>query len=102
MATHSNILAWRIPWTGETAVHRVSKSRTQLKRLSMQYSIVCIYHNFLIHSSADGHLGCFYVLGIVNSATMNTGVLVSSILISLVCMPSVGLLGRMAVLFPVL
>ena len=25
-----------------------------------------MYHSFLIHSSADGHLGCFYVLAIVN------------------------------------
>ena len=25
-----------------------------------------MYHSFLIHSSASGHLGCFYVLAIVN------------------------------------
>ena len=25
------------------------------------------YHNFFIHASADGHLGCFYVLTIANS-----------------------------------
>ena len=30
-----------------------------------------MYHHFLIHSSADGHLGCFQVLVIVNSAVMN-------------------------------
>jgi len=63
---------------------------------------VYMYHSFLIHSSADEYLGCFhvlaiilfYVLAIINSAAMNTGVRVSlSILISSVCMPSSGIAG---------
>ena len=39
MATHSSVLAWRIPGTGElwwTAVYGAAQSRTRLKRLSKE------------------------------------------------------------------
>ena len=53
-----------------------------------------MYHSFLIHLSADGHLGCFHVLPIINSAAMHIGVHVSVlILVSSVCMPSSGIAG---------
>ena len=48
-----------------------------------------MYHSFLIHSSANEHLGCFCVLAFVNSAVINIGVNMSlSILVSSVYMPS--------------
>ena len=53
--------------------------------------MVYMYHSFLIHSSADGHLGCFYVLAIINSAVMNIGSL--SDLVSLVYKPRSGIAG---------
>ena len=54
--------------------------------------MVYMYHSFLIHSSADGHLGCFHVLGMINSAAMNIGVHMSlSDLVSSVCMPRSGI-----------
>ena len=56
--------------------------------------MVYMYYSFLIHSSADGHLGCFHVLAMINSAVMNIGVHVSlSDLVSSVCLPRSGIAG---------
>ena len=40
-----------------------------------------MYHNFFIHSFVDGHLGCFYVLAIINSAAVNNGIHVSLLIL---------------------
>ena len=38
---------------------------------------VCINYHIFIYFSVDGHLGCFHVLAIANSAATNTGVHIS-------------------------
>ena len=53
-----------------------------------------MYHIFFIHSSVHGHLGCFRVLAIVNSAAVNIGVHVSfQIMIFSRYMPRSGIAG---------
>jgi len=60
--------------------------------MAEKYPIVCMYHNFFIHSSVDGHLGCFHVLAIINSAAMYNGKHVSfSTLVSSGYMPRSGI-----------
>ena len=53
-----------------------------------------MYHNFFIHSSINGHLGCFHVLAIVNNAAVNNGIHGSfSTLVSSGYMPRTGIAG---------
>ena len=62
--------------------------------MAEKYSILYMYQNFFIHSSVDGHLDCFHVLLIVNSAVMNLGVHVSSsAMVFSGYMPSTGIAG---------
>ena len=56
-----------------------------------------MYHN----SSVGGHLGCFHVMAIVNSAAMNTGVHVSfSVMVFSGYMPSNGIAGSYGSFIP--
>ena len=60
-----------------------------------------MYHNFFIHSSVDGHLDCFHVLAVVNSAATNNGIHVSlSILVSSGYMPRSGIAGSYGCFIP--
>ena len=45
--------------------------------MCMLYMYIHIIHTFCIYLSVNGHLGCFPVLAIVNSAAMNIRVHVS-------------------------
>ena len=53
-----------------------------------------MYDNFLIHSTINGHLCCFYVLAIMYSVSMNTRVHVFfffSVIVFLGYMPNSGI-----------
>ena len=55
--------------------------------MAEQYSSGYMYHNLFVHSSVNGHLGCFPDLATVNSAAMNIGYLSFSIMVSSGHMP---------------
>ena len=52
MATHSNTLAWKIPWLEEpVAVHGVAKSRTRLSNFTFTFHFYALEKEMATHSS---------------------------------------------------
>ena len=80
MATHASVLAWRTPRLGSlVGCHLWGHTESDTTEVTQQqqqqqYSIVYMHHSLFIPLSVDGHLGCFHVLAIVNSAARNNGI----------------------------
>ena len=67
-------LAYSLSIMFSSSIHAVMKGRSSFFPSAVKYSIVEMYHSFLIHSFTERHLGCFQHLAIVNCAAMNIGV----------------------------
>ena len=48
MATHSSILAWRVPWTEEPGGLQIAKSWTRLSNFTSLCSVTCINCQFCV------------------------------------------------------
>ena len=92
--THTH--TWRRNWQptpvfllGESHEHTHTHTHTHTLSLSLSLSLL-----FFIHSSVDGHLGCFSILTVINNACILLNVCFAFSIIY----PGVGFLGHMVVL----
>ena len=51
--------------TASRSIHLTTNNSISFLFMAEYYSIVYMCHIFFIHSSVDGHLGCFHVLAVV-------------------------------------
>ena len=85
-ATHSNILAWEIPWTEEPGRLQSMGSRRVGHDWVTEHNLcICMHthYTFFIHLSIHGHSGCLHVL------TMNIGVHLSFLISAFVFFGSI-------------
>ena len=62
MATHSSILAWRIPWTGEPGVLQSMESESHTQLSHGGHTVHILYLSMQLHMSNNVHtliLKCF-------------------------------------------
>ena len=79
---------------GSRFIHHIRTDSNAFLFIVEKYCIVYMYHSFFIHSSVNGHLGCFHILPIVKSTAVKIGVHVSfSILVSSGYISSNGIAG---------
>ena len=69
MATHSCILAWRIPWTGEPG-RSMGLQRVRHDWATITHTHTHTHTSQLLYPPVIGHLGCFNAPTIINSAAV--------------------------------